>query len=690
MLVATDSKAAAKALDKHLQDKGHCGGLITADAPGAEREAFFQAPNETPKRNGWGYLIYSPAIAAGVSITSDYFHCVFGLYTGVVAPADFSQMLFRHRRAKEWTLAISAQAPGQNYNAAENRAALEALDQQQHGDEKRQLDDVSVFVNAVQAREREDKAWYALKLLVLLEGFGLSIERVSLDGSALEEQAAELKDARDAVKKAGAKAILSARQLNEYEARYLRQRDDLPEDDLHALARHRVCAVLTLPDPSHLTDDDIAFVDRHKNPSKVIDRFDAMRRAAYHVAEHDRDQPAATRAFLASCRAFFRDALKALGVDLVDGSGEWSKQDPAVNLPPVFEAHPAVVTKLGLQLAPERITRTVASILERIGLRAENVGTRRSGRYQIRPNDWDRMVRYSTWRAGERGVPGEADSAQRAFAGVHVIEGDADGFFDDEPPGDPIPGWLRDVLAKDGAVLLVVDEIARRTGCAKETALKRRREAAAVNNRQLYRFDVVATGRERKRQTKATALSFRSDAEGVAENIERTTGRRVVSIASSYWSSFGRFDDVSLKEHKGEVTKTRPVTSPSGPSKRSEQNDASTTSEPSAVESAGARPETSSGRQPDDGPQRSAPIFTLDALQTGAGISGAKATRYANRGEKHRRRLLKDPDTPDPLRNWLTPSSAEQRRLVRIALGATDGDIPAAGQWISELMKEAS
>jgi hypothetical protein len=108
-VVATDTQKGAVALAEALTGRGYRVGLVTGRRQDEQtKRAFASAPNTYPQEKGWDALVYSPAIAAGVSLESGYFGAVLGLYTGVVSPADFLQQLFRVRTVAEYTVAVVA------------------------------------------------------------------------------------------------------------------------------------------------------------------------------------------------------------------------------------------------------------------------------------------------------------------------------------------------------------------------------------------------------------------------------------------------------------------------------------------------------------------------------------------------------------------------------------------------------
>jgi hypothetical protein len=58
---------------------------------------FLDAPDSYLEEHQPDVVLVSPAVQSGISIESNYFNKVFGIYTGTVTPVVFQQMLHRVR-----------------------------------------------------------------------------------------------------------------------------------------------------------------------------------------------------------------------------------------------------------------------------------------------------------------------------------------------------------------------------------------------------------------------------------------------------------------------------------------------------------------------------------------------------------------------------------------------------------------
>lgn len=97
--VVTDSKKRLSVLEETLKETSHHYLVVSSDTLKTERvQAFLKNPDDFLKTDKPRVVMVSPAIQSGISIESDYFHRVLGIYTGTVAPLVFHQMLNRVRK----------------------------------------------------------------------------------------------------------------------------------------------------------------------------------------------------------------------------------------------------------------------------------------------------------------------------------------------------------------------------------------------------------------------------------------------------------------------------------------------------------------------------------------------------------------------------------------------------------------
>jgi hypothetical protein len=111
MAIATDSQAEAEVIERLLLGLERRGKRIdskTKNEP--DIELLLARPNEELVKLRPDYLIYSPAIAAGVSFDADVFDAVYFVGRGVLAPASIMQMLGRVRRNVPWHISAPTQS----------------------------------------------------------------------------------------------------------------------------------------------------------------------------------------------------------------------------------------------------------------------------------------------------------------------------------------------------------------------------------------------------------------------------------------------------------------------------------------------------------------------------------------------------------------------------------------------------
>jgi hypothetical protein len=98
--VTTDSKAASLTLKKQLEKFGAKIFLINSETSGGEEEQRFITNPDRFLANDptWDVIIATPSLCTGVSIESNYFQQVFGIFYGIIPDADMAQGLGRVRQ----------------------------------------------------------------------------------------------------------------------------------------------------------------------------------------------------------------------------------------------------------------------------------------------------------------------------------------------------------------------------------------------------------------------------------------------------------------------------------------------------------------------------------------------------------------------------------------------------------------
>lgn len=99
LYIVTDSRKKIAILSEYIKSLSFNALVITAESiKTPEAQSFLKRPDEYLRNEAPDVVLVSPAIQSGLSIESDYFDKVFGLYTGTVTPSIFHQMMNRVRK----------------------------------------------------------------------------------------------------------------------------------------------------------------------------------------------------------------------------------------------------------------------------------------------------------------------------------------------------------------------------------------------------------------------------------------------------------------------------------------------------------------------------------------------------------------------------------------------------------------
>ena len=271
VLVATDSKAGSKSLDRlvrQIESFGHGVLVINSETSGGELEqAFMKTPDaflsEHPHIRA---IIVTPSMATGVSIEADYFTRVYGLFWGVSSTdADMAQALIRVRRPIPrvvWCSRI-----GRNFSKVSRETNPLKLRQALK-------DKTSATVSLIRSSLREDIAhplerydwrhdphlrlWSeievernramhslraALKVRLMHEGHQVEVVSSGGDDHAL----ALLKAAKAEVKAAYAKAVEQADNLDPLTYQSLQDKEALSPAERLAIAKYEIAEFYHFP-----------------------------------------------------------------------------------------------------------------------------------------------------------------------------------------------------------------------------------------------------------------------------------------------------------------------------------------------------------------------------------------------------------------------------------------------------------
>jgi hypothetical protein len=100
IFISTDSRSASKTITKQLEKLGAKVFLINSETSGGDEEQqFITHPDRYLEQNNhWDAIVGTPSLCTGVSIESNYFQQVFGIFYGVITDADMAQGLSRVRQ----------------------------------------------------------------------------------------------------------------------------------------------------------------------------------------------------------------------------------------------------------------------------------------------------------------------------------------------------------------------------------------------------------------------------------------------------------------------------------------------------------------------------------------------------------------------------------------------------------------
>lgn len=280
--VACGEKSRAVECARLLESSGRRVLLLTSDNAGTREQAQFLAE---PDRLSQLYdaVVASPVISSGVSIehlARPWFDRVFLIASGAtITPADAMQQARRVR----YVTALSVVVTPSNRQEIESTAAiLTGLEQAAALEGAHiQASDLDSLVAHIEAGDAQQRADFSAGLWWLLERAGYQVRPMAVaDGTVTAD---DLKMLRAEISQERRDAILAARDLSELEARRLRDRPVISEDDSAALLRHRIVRDLGLVEP--LADGDLDDWDEGRGP-RAWDRWTtAFRRRAESIRE---------------------------------------------------------------------------------------------------------------------------------------------------------------------------------------------------------------------------------------------------------------------------------------------------------------------------------------------------------------------------------------------------------------------
>ena len=318
--VATDSKKQADKIELALKKKNNINLLsVTADSVNfPQTKAFLDAPDEYLKLNQPNVVIVSPAVQSGISIESNYFNEVFGIYTGTVTPVVFQQMLHRIRTQTIFNLILPAQRNASTYEL-ENPTTLLMAAYQQHikqfgekqsffdaktgithiGNLKIKEEDSKVIIEGdplyerfeklsahLQALENQQRHYAPQFLLLQAKARGIKLEFIHHDVNELDKLILKinhdnLNEASELNRKI---ALCGTDELTDEAYQLLQIKGAKTEDGVNALKRHEMAKELHLEE---IKNEDIEFFDN--GGVKALKNYQALCNGTTHANSLDEE-----------------------------------------------------------------------------------------------------------------------------------------------------------------------------------------------------------------------------------------------------------------------------------------------------------------------------------------------------------------------------------------------------------------
>lgn len=281
--IACGEKRGAEVAAQVLTGSGRRVLLLTADnRENAGPAAFWRDPEGVARQ--YDAVIASPIISSGLSIEhrgAPHFDHGFWLGSGAtVTPADALQQLGRVRYLRAWTVAVTPNNAHDLDNADAMLAGMEEAAESEGLEAT--VSDFDAFVASIKADDARARADFAAGFWWTLEAQGFELERLSAEPEA-DGIAGEVAKARADVRERRIAAVLAARELQDDEARRLRDRPNPSEADTFALLRHRIVTDLGIAHVD-LTRDELEAWDDGRGPRRW-DRFTAALGKADHRPE---------------------------------------------------------------------------------------------------------------------------------------------------------------------------------------------------------------------------------------------------------------------------------------------------------------------------------------------------------------------------------------------------------------------
>lgn len=330
-LIANDSADDGEKLYNYLKEKApeKKGLLITMETkPSDEVIAFTDSPNRVSKK--YDYIIYSPSISSGVSITNGHFKRHYGLFCGTVAPSDAIQMIRRDRKSRSFVLGLVTKHSSRETNPLNmwlsmllvNDSNLNIELDKERGAILLKTQDLEFdrFRIDLITQENKSKNDFANNMLLMLWADGYQLHFLDADELAKEQGKLAREKASEQIKNQDLIRHLNLDTPSEAEAKILQAKPNLSKDERAKLNRRDIERLLLMP----VTEDSIGFLKKgglRKVALMELLRMKPDEAIKYDQAEIEAGVQPSKRTYASKQQRALRDFFEIAGIDWETGTG---------------------------------------------------------------------------------------------------------------------------------------------------------------------------------------------------------------------------------------------------------------------------------------------------------------------------------------------------------------------------------
>jgi uncharacterized protein YebE (UPF0316 family) len=365
LYIVSDSRKKIAELSEKLKNLDVKSLIITAETVRTpEAQAFLTSPDGYLTNEKPDVVILSPAVQSGLSIESDYFNRLFGIYTGTVTPIVFNQMLQRVRTSIPREIVLPNQKPhGQIH--LENPAALLAASYGQYlqqfgsqqvtfnpitgitqigrlsintseeggivieGDRNEHFERLSAEIKAMDYQQRNNAAAF-LVLQSIAAGFTVNVKKQTLSESIKQTLKEEEKAIKQAVLQSRQNDLCGVNTLTkeQYEQKIKTEIHSLEE--VHAIKRFEIASSLCIDE---VRPDDLAFFD--EQGIEALNNYEDLKNGFVNAQEKDEIEQKNTvskgdAGWTTAKFQLLTTLFTLLGIDKETGKGCYNKKTAAM------------------------------------------------------------------------------------------------------------------------------------------------------------------------------------------------------------------------------------------------------------------------------------------------------------------------------------------------------------------------